>query len=186
MMRLKLWTIPLLLLFLAPAISTPVYASLFPEVVDTLEIESFMGRWYEIASTQPSEQKDCICTTADYASIDDKTFGITNSCRKKTIDGMLDIREGKAKLTRNPGKIKVTFDGDHFPFFSNYWIVDLAADYRYVVITTGLKKPIWILARSQSLNQEDMGGILNRLHRDYYNLTKLRLTHQIGCQHSEI
>lgn len=169
---------------LALSFSTQSYAGIFPKVVDNLEVESFLGRWYEVLSTHPSFQKDCVCVTADYAVIDDKTLSVTNSCRKVTPDGILDIAEGTAKTTSNPAKLNVGFGGFSLPFWSNYWVVDLADDYRYAVITTPFRTPVWVLSRSPELSQEDLNGILQRLHDAGIPLNKLSRTQQEGCSYT--
>ncbi len=37
------------------------------EVVDLVDLNRYMGRWYEIASFPNSFQKGCRCSTADYS-----------------------------------------------------------------------------------------------------------------------
>lgn len=165
------------------SVAGSAFAGIFPKVVDNLEVDSFLGRWYEVASTQPSFQKDCICVTADYGVIDDKTLSVTNSCRKVSPEGTLDVVVGKAKTTRNAAKLNVSFGGFQLPF-SNYWVVDLADDYRYAVISTPFRTPIWILSRTPDLAQDDMNGILERLHASWFNIGKLKMTQQNGCSYT--
>ena len=155
-------------------------ASLLPETVGTLNAERYMGRWYEIASTKPSFQKDCVCVTADYALIDEKTVKVTNSCRKKTVDGALDVVVGTAGTTSEPGKFNVSFGNFRLPF-SNYWVVDLADDYSYAVVSSPFRTPIWILSRTPELDREVLDGIYARLAAAGFNVEKLTPTLQQGC-----
>ena len=179
-MKMNLAAVASALLF---SVTSPAFAGIFPKVVDALEVDSFLGRWYEVASTHPFFQKDCVCVTADYAVIDDKTLSVANSCRKGSPEGTLDVVEGKAKTTKNPAKLNVSFGGFQLPF-SNYWVVDLADDYRYAVISTPFRTPIWILSRTPVLTQADMGGIVERLRDAKFNLKKLSLTQQNGCSYT--
>jgi len=40
------------------------------EVVSNVDINKYLGKWYEIASLPVSQQEGCNCTTAEYSLID--------------------------------------------------------------------------------------------------------------------
>src|SRR5512139_3455368 len=40
------------------------------EVVPSVDLERYAGKWYEIASLPVSQQEGCNCTTAEYTAID--------------------------------------------------------------------------------------------------------------------
>ena len=156
------------------------YATFFPKVVDNLELESYLGKWYQIASTNPSFQKDCVCVTAEYEVNESENVNVTNSCNKETIDGELEVVVGEAKKTRNPAKFNVSFGGFSLPF-SNYWIVDLADDYSYAVVSSPFRTPIWILSRTPEMDEEVYTDIVDRLAKRFFDVGKLVPTTQIGC-----
>jgi apolipoprotein D and lipocalin family protein len=162
--------------------TTSLAAGLFPAVVPELDLNQYLGRWYEVASTKPFFQKDCVCVTADYGLLDDGNVKVVNSCRKLEPKGALDVAEGKAAPTRNPAKFNVSFGGFSLPF-SNYWVVDLADDYRYAVVSTAFRSPIWILSRTPELAQEDLSSIDSNLKAAGFNTDKLSDTLQIGCSY---
>ncbi len=155
-----------------------------PEVVKQVDLNQYAGRWYEIASSKPIFQKDCVCTTADYTLQADNSVKVVNTCRQKTVDGALNQVEGVAKLGSAPAKLKVSFGGFESPF-SNYWIVDLADDYRYAVVSSFLRDPIFILSRTPELSAEDMATIRAHLQKDGFNLLKLKPTVQEACSYTE-
>lgn len=159
------------------------FAGIFPEVVANLDVPSFLGRWYEVASTHPFFQKDCVCVTADYAPLDDKTLTVVNSCRKVTPDGVLNVVKGTAGTTKNPAKLKVSFGGFNFPF-SNYWVIDAAEDYRYAVITTPFRTPVWILSRTPEIAADDLAGIYDRLEGRGFRMKKITPTLQTECSYT--
>lgn len=170
-------------LFAGLGLSTTSFAAgLFPAVVPELDLSQYLGRWYEVASTKPFFQKDCVCVTADYGLQDDGNVKVVNSCRKVEADGALDVAAGKAAPTRNLAKFNVSFGGFSLPF-SNYWVVELADDYRYAVVSTAFRSPIWILSRTPELPQEDLSTIYSNLQAAGFNTNKLSDTRQIGCSY---
>ncbi len=153
---------------------------LFPHVVSQLDLDSYLGRWYEVASTKPIFQKDCVCVTADYFLVDEKTVEVVNSCRKFSPEAPIEETRGTAKASKNPAKFTVNFGGIDFPF-TNYWVVDLADDYRYAVVSTFLRQPIWVLSRTPEIAPEDLAGIRERLKSQFYFTGNLTPTRQDGC-----
>jgi len=46
------------------------------DVVANVEIDKYLGRWFEIARLPNSFEKGCFCITADYSLIDSTTLKI--------------------------------------------------------------------------------------------------------------
>ena len=94
------------------------------EVVSSVDIERYAGKWYEIASLPVSQQKGCYCTTAEYSIIDSTTIKVVNKCRKGSIEGEYDEAEGKAFVVEgsNNAKLRVQF---FWPFRGDYWIISM-------------------------------------------------------------
>lgn len=154
--------------------------SLIPPVVSDVDLGSFLGRWYEVASTKPFFQRDCVCVTADYSLLPNDTVEVVNSCRKDEPSAELTEVVLNARTTKNPAKLKVGFGPFPAPF-SNYWIVDLADDYRYAVISTRLRSPVWILSRTPEIDSHDLAGIYERLDHQGFRVSKITPTLQAGC-----
>ncbi len=157
-------------------------AGLFPAVVNELDLNQYLGRWYEVASTKPFFQRDCVCVTADYSLIDAETVKVINSCRKVEPEGELDVVEGDARTTGNPAKFNVSFGGFRLPF-SNYWVVDLADAYRYAVVSTAFRNPVWILSRTPELAAEDLDAIYKNLGASGFNVKNISPTRQAACSY---
>jgi|GEM_PF-6568532 len=118
-----------------------------PNVVSEVDLMRYGGRWYEVESTHPRFQRGCLCTTADYTLQGPTTVGIVNTC--STNEGVRRT-EGKAQVVSeiDTAKLKVTFPGMPDLSFllgkTNYWIVDLAPDYTWAVVSTRFRTPMWI------------------------------------------
>lgn len=148
------------------------------ETVPNVDLNKFVGKWYEIASYPQRFQKGCHCTTAEY-SLSEKGYVIVeNRCNKDSINGKQSYIKGKAFIEKGSGnsKLKVQF---FWPFKGKYWIIDLADDYSYAVVSHPNKKYLWILSRTPKMDPTVYEQILSRLKEKGFDLTKLQFTKQI-------
>lgn len=151
------------------------------EVVEHVDLERYLGTWYEIASYPAWFQKNCTAVTAEYSLRDDGLIRVINSCRKGSLEGTLKQSTGRAKVvdqTTN-AKLKVSFFG---PFWGDYWIVDLDPEYRWAVVGVPNRKYLWILSRTSTIDEELYREIVGRLPAIGYNPDRLSRTLQPGAQ----
>jgi apolipoprotein D and lipocalin family protein len=153
---------------------------LFPQVVEQVDLTRYLGTWYEIASTKPSFQRDCVCSVANYSLTPENNVQVKNECRKLTVNGELSVAEGIATPTDDPAKLNVSFGNFRLPF-ANYWIVSLAADYSWAVISSPFCNPIWILSRTPQMEAKTLEGIYQDLAVRGFNVQKLIPSTQQGC-----
>lgn len=148
------------------------------QTVPFVDLNKYTGKWYEIASFPQRFQKGCNCTTATYTLSDKDFVVVENRCNKDSVTGKISYIKGKAFVVKNSGnaKLKVQF---FWPFRAKYWIIDLADDYSYAVVSHPNKKYLWILSRTATLNPTIYNGILNRLKEKGFDLSLLKTTTQI-------
>lgn len=148
------------------------------QTVPFVDLNKYAGKWYEIASFPQRFQKGCNCTTATYTLSDKGFMVVENRCNKDSVTGKISYIKGKAFVVKNSGnaKLKVQF---FWPFRAKYWIIDLADDYSYAVVSHPNKKYLWILSRTATLDQTIYNGILNRLKEKGFDLSLLKTTKQI-------
>jgi apolipoprotein D and lipocalin family protein len=162
-----------------PSACGPIPATLSDplDTVDYVDVERYMGTWYEIAKYPNGFQQGCSAVTAEYALRDDGTVRVLNTCRqsdgvtiKSTIEGFAAVadRNTNAKLT-------VYF---FYPFGAPYWIIDLDEDYRYAVVGDPTRRFLWILSRTPTLDSATYDQILQRLPEKGYDPSRLELTPQ--------
>lgn len=165
-----------LLLFVAAVACQSPRAPL--DVVPQLDLDRFVGRWYEIASFPQHFQKGCVATTANYTRRDDGRIRVENECRDQSFDGDLRRAEGVAWLA-DPGgsqaKLKVRF---FWPFYGDYWVIELDSDYRYAVVGHPSRDYLWILARTPTLDPGVYEALLSRIESHGYDLERLNRTPQ--------
>ena len=148
-----------------------------PEVVPRVDLNRYMGTWYEIARFPFRVQEGCFATTATYALRADGTVSVLNQCRKGSFGGQLSTAEGTARVvdaTTN-AKLTVTF---FWPFSGDYWIIDLDKEYEYAVVSVPSRKYLWILSRTPVLPEGVYGEILDRLRAQGFDVQRLVKTPQ--------
>jgi len=145
------------------------------QVVPSVDVARYVGKWYEIAHLPAWFQRDCASdTTATYTLRPDGKITVLNECRK--TDGVLKSAKGAAHIASNDGpntKLKVTF---FWPFYGNYWIIDLDPQYRWAVIGEPDRKYFWILCRAPQLDPAIYTQIVERARKQGYDLSTLQIT----------
>jgi apolipoprotein D and lipocalin family protein len=138
--------------------------------VKELDIQRYLGVWYEIARFDHSFERNLVGVTATYSMRDDGKIRVINQGYKNTLDGELSIAEGKAKLTGEPGKLKVSF---FWIFYGDYFVLELGDDYRWVLIGSSSEKFLWILSRTPELEKNVREHILEKTRQRGYDTSKL-------------
>lgn len=128
------------------------FQALAVNTVESVDLNKYLGKWYEVASIPQSFQKQCVAnTTAEYSFAEDDLIQVLNTCETK--DGTRTEADGRARVedTNSNAKLKVTFVKIFdwvFAFGGNYWILDFAPDYSYALVGDPTTEYAWILTRS--------------------------------------
>ena len=148
------------------------------QTVPAVDLKKYAGKWYEIASYPQRFQKGCHCTTAEYTPSEEGYIIVENRCNRDSINGKQSYIKGKAFVEKDSGnaKLKVQF---FWPFKGKYWMIDLADDYSYAVVSHPNRKYLWILSRTSKMDNSLYRQITARLQDKGFDLTKLRITPQI-------
>lgn len=136
-----------------------------PRTVAQVDLDRYLGRWYEIAKIPNRFQTQCIAdTTATYARLPDGRIQVINRCL--TAGDQWDQAEGIARVVDpvSNAKLEVSFVSlfGHQLFWGDYWILELAEDYSYVIVGHPQRRFGWILARTPQLDIE-LDGRLREL-----------------------
>ena len=66
------------------------------ETVSHVDLNRYMGVWYEIARYPNSFQKGCVGSRATYTLLDDGKVSVLNECYDGSFSGKLQAAKGKA------------------------------------------------------------------------------------------
>ncbi len=137
--------------------------------VQTFDVARFMGKWYEIARYDHRFEEGMTRVSATYTLLDDGRIEVLNSGYK---DGKYKEIKGKAKQPNpaDPGKLKVSF---FLWFYSDYYVLILDPNYRYVVIGSSSDKYLWIMSRNPDLAEDVIRDLLDQLRERGYDTAKL-------------
>jgi apolipoprotein D and lipocalin family protein len=145
------------------------------ETVKQVELDRYLGKWYQVAFIPNSFQSMCIADTQAEYQLDDKDVRVINRCRTK--DGGIEQANGIAKLVENSNntKLRVSF---FRPFYGNYWVLDLDPNYQWVLVGEPSRKYGWILSRTPQLDSAIQHSILDKAETLGYQRSQFQVSAQ--------
>lgn len=142
-------------------------------VAASVDLDRYLGTWYEIASFPMRAQEDCTGTTATYSLREDGDIEVYNRCTMGGLDGEVNDITGKAWVvdTETNARLKVQF---FWPFAADYWILDVDEDYQWALVGNPSRDYLWILSRTPQMEPEVYNQLLDDLEEVYgYDLARL-------------
>ena len=135
-----------LLSLLIPFVSGREY-----QAVKTLDLESYMGKWYQVYENNFDKtfQGNGRCATAEYSIISSNNVSVHNEQLSKkneleTIDGYAFYKDGNSG-----GYLTVKLDGQ---VDAPYWVIELGPKsndlYDYSIVSDNFKLSLFVLTRN--------------------------------------
>jgi apolipoprotein D and lipocalin family protein len=148
-----------------------------PETVESVDLRRYSGKWYEIAFYSKRFTRYCYGRTAVYTLSDKGYLLVKNSWHKEGLHGKPVSQSGKAFVVKDSGnaKFKMQF---FWPFWSAYWIIELADDYSCAVVSHSGRNFFRVLSRTPIMNPEVYHQITTRLLANGFDPGRLQLTPQ--------
>ena len=128
--------------------------------VQSLDLDQYLGKWYEIARLDHSFERGMHKVTAQYTLLDDGTIQVIN--RGYLVEEKRwKQAEGRAKFATTPdqGHLKVSFWG---PFYSSYVILYVDDLYQHAMICGPTKEYFWLLAREPVMEDEQRRRLVEK------------------------
>jgi len=140
--------------------------------VERVDLKKFAGKWYSLYSIPTMFDKDTRETTATYTLNSDGYYNVL-TCAKKGDDN--DIHTYTSKLfpqkEANNAEMKAQFI---WPIKVDYWVIDLADDYSWVVVGHPDHKFLFIMSRKPSMDKNLYRQIVERCKEMGYPVEKLK------------
>jgi len=149
-----------------------------PEPKSQVELERYLGRWYELGRYHNRFERGCEGVTAEYAMRSDGLIDVVNTCREGAPDGPQRTSRGRARVVPGSGnaKLEVSFFG---PFFiGDYWVLDRDDDYRWSIVGEPSGRYLWILSRESNPPEGEYEALLMRARTLGYDMSRFRRTRQ--------
>ena len=135
--------------------------------VAVLDLNRYLGEWYEIARFDHSFERGVEQAKANYSLKDDGTIEIVNSGIK---NGKPKTVIGKGKKTDTPGLLRVSFFG---PFYADYRVMLIDKGYTSALVGSGGADYLWLLSRTPGLSETAKSELLAEAQRRGYDTDKL-------------
>ena len=135
--------------------------------VAALDLNRYLGEWYEIARFDHSFERGVEHSKANYTQNADGTIKVVNSGIK---NGKPKMAIGKGKTTDTPGLLRVSFFG---PFYADYRVMLIDKDYTRALVGSGSADYLWILSRTSGLSETAKSELLAEAQRRGYVTDKL-------------
>ena len=126
--------------------------------VPHVDLQRYAGTWYELASYPQFFERGCTNVKATYTP-KNGYIEVYNQSIKKGKEN--DIK-GKAFVAPDSGnaRLKVQF---FWPFKGDYWIIDLADDYSWALVSNPKRTTLWILSRTPNMDETLYNSLIAKL-----------------------
>lgn len=166
----------LLILFCFTILLTACSSKNLPlQTVQKVELNKYLGTWYEIARFEHFFERDCKNVTANYSMMNEETIKVINRCTKIQTNAKKEAIGRAYAIDETNSKLKVSF---FRPFYGDYWVLMLDENYKYAVVGTPSREYLWILSRNSKLDEKIKNEILEKLPSLGFDTSKLIWTIQ--------
>ncbi|MES2810269.1 MAG: lipocalin family protein [Bacteroidota bacterium] len=142
--------------------------------VDKVDVNRFAGKWYSLYSIPTMFDKGTSETTTTYTLNNDGYYNVVTTAKKE--DNKLHTYKSKLFPIAEDGnaEMKAQFV---WPFKVDYWVIDLAKDYSYVVVGHPEHKFLFIMSRRPSIDKKLYEGLVAKCKAMGYPVEKLTSQH---------
>lgn len=154
----------------------PVINPKVPEPAKPVDLDRYLGVWFELARHENRFEKGLDAVTAEYALRADGKIAITNSGCQNWPEGERSFVEGRAIVDdeETNAKLKVSFFG---PFYTgDYWVLDHGDDYEWSIVGEPGGRYLWVLARDPKPAPAQAEALMRRVEALGYDRWALRIT----------
>jgi len=123
----------------------------------------YTGKWYEIARTPNSGQRDCEAPTTEFTGKGEAGFSVRQICHKGSASGAAKTFNTTGSIvagTQN-AKFKMSFLGGLKK--QEYWVLDRAEDQSWAIMATPGGNFVWLLSRKAVMDPAAKATALERV-----------------------
>jgi apolipoprotein D and lipocalin family protein len=157
------------------------------QALPSLEVAPYMGTWYQVLWIPNRFQRQCVAdTAATYRDLGNGTVEVVNRCRTAagSFDDVIGVARppaGEARIEGGrlqPARLEVSFLPTWLRWtgigWGDYWVVDLASDGRYAIVSEASRQYLWVLSRQPVLTPADDAAIRARLQALGFDLAQVQ------------
>ncbi len=152
-----------------------------PTPLPDLDLERYLGTWFEIGRLPMKYEDNATDVTATYR-LEDGEIVVDNRSRDENNEPVQAL--GRAKVGEGPAQLKVSFlpEGLRWiPFTeADYWVLQIDPDYQHALVGTPDHKFLWLLARTPTMEVDVQEEYLAHARDEGYDLADWIRTAQSG------
>ncbi len=139
--------------------------------VDKIDLKKYAGKWYSLYSIPTLFDKGSRETTTSYTLNTEGYYDVITTYKKSGDETVYSRKSKMFPSTKDSnGELKAQFI---WPIKVDYWIIELADDYSYVVVGHPERKFLFIMSRSKKMTQKDYEAIVARCKAKGYAVSEL-------------
>ena len=177
-------TAALIVMTFSSAVQTSAQTAGPVRTVPSVNLDRYVGEWFEIARFPNRFQRECVGEVrARYTRRPDGRIDVLNQCRTerggKEASGIARVVDA-----RTSAQLKVRFAPaalSFLPFvWGDYWIIGLADDYSWAVVGSPDREYLWILARTDRLDEQSSAAARKAAAANGFDVARLVQTPQVS------
>lgn len=144
-----------------------------PQTVANVDIEQYLGRWYQVAGYPFFPTNDLYSVSAEYALLPNGNVSVLNKGFEGGFDGPMNTIAGEARIVDPQTNAKLAV---RFPeilggiFEGQYWIIRLDEEnYTYAVVTDSRRRTLFILSRTPTVEDAFLVNLVSGLEQDGFD-----------------
>lgn len=143
--------------------------------VEKVELDRYLGKWYEVARKPLSFQKKCDRdVTAMYTLNENGNIKVDNRCYTKEGEQTGSVGEAYVQNAPYNTKLKVSFLPEAIRWLpvgrGDYWVLKIDDKYQTVLVGEPKLKYMWVLSRTPNPDQKIVGEYLDYAKSVGYDL----------------
>lgn len=145
------------------------------KTVKSVDINRYLGTWYEIGRFEHFFERDCKNVSATYTLREDGKIEVINRCTLISTNMKKEATGVAHAIDKSNSKLKVSL---FRPFYGDYWIINLDEDYKYVLVGSPSREYLWILSRTKKMDKVTKNKLLESALKHDFDIYKLIWTIQ--------
>jgi apolipoprotein D and lipocalin family protein len=173
-----------LVFVLAIALASNATAQEAPvQTIASLDVNRYVGTWYEIAKYPNRFQKQCAShTRAQYLTNAEGSLQVINRCVTREGETLEAIGQAHQVGGASSPKLQVRFAPAWLSWlpwvWGDYWVIDLDKDYQLAAVSDAKREYLWVLSRHKQVDAKTYQALLTRMAAQGFDIQKLELSPQ--------
>jgi apolipoprotein D and lipocalin family protein len=148
-----------------------------PQTVDKVDLDRYLGRWYEVARLPNRFQDLCKSNVvATYSKAANGTVKVENRCVNEAGETKEAIGEARSVETSN-SKLEVRFAPSWLAWlplvWGDYWVLHLEPDYSLALVGSPDRQFLWVLSRNKSIDKSKFDMLLGKAREQGFAAEKI-------------